>query len=228
MSGKSFLKRILHPLIILYAQIFLGNRQSSISFFKSLYWTISSKGAIILSKPSRIFARPINFQFLNNRSSLTLGLHFYSPVCSTVIRCHPQAKFIINGTVSLFKGVQICVCDKGVLSIGNNTYIEESRIQCRDRISIGNECAIAWGCQILDTDEHNLIFLDNNSINISHAPVEIGNHVWIGNNSIILKGVTIGDNSIIAAGSVVTHNIPANSIAGGIPAKIIRSNVDWK
>ena len=54
-------------------------------------------------------------------------------------------------------------------------------------------------------------------------PVTIGNDVWIGGNVTILPGVTIGDNCTIGAGSVVTRDIPANSIAAGNPAKIIRT-----
>lgn len=55
------------------------------------------------------------------------------------------------------------------------------------------------------------------------SPVKIGKNVWIGSNSTILPGVTIGDNAIIGAGSVVTKDIPADMIAVGNPAKVIRS-----
>ncbi len=54
------------------------------------------------------------------------------------------------------------------------------------------------------------------------APIKIGDNVWIGANSVILKGVTIGNNAIIAAGSIVTKDVPANAIVGGCPAKVIR------
>ena len=60
------------------------------------------------------------------------------------------------------------------------------------------------------------------------APIKIGNHVWIGVNCTILKGVTIGDGAIIAAGSVVTKDVPAHSLVGGVPAKVIRTDVEWK
>ena len=59
-------------------------------------------------------------------------------------------------------------------------------------------------------------------------PIKIGDHVWIGVNSVILKGVNIGDGSVIGAGSVVTRDIPARCLAAGIPARVIRSNIEWK
>lgn len=54
------------------------------------------------------------------------------------------------------------------------------------------------------------------------SPVRIGCNVWIGSHATILRGVTIGDNAVVAAGAVVTEDVPANTIVGGIPAKIIK------
>lgn len=59
------------------------------------------------------------------------------------------------------------------------------------------------------------------------GPITIGNNVFIGMRSIIMPGVTIGDNSVIGAGSVVSGHIPANSIAAGVPARIIKSTQDY-
>ena len=58
---------------------------------------------------------------------------------------------------------------------------------------------------------------------VGESPVIIGNNVWIGMRSIVLKGVTIGNNSIIAAGSIVTKDVPSNCLVGGNPAKFIKS-----
>lgn len=60
------------------------------------------------------------------------------------------------------------------------------------------------------------------------APINIGNHVWIGLRAIILKGVTIGDGAVIAAGAVVTNNVPANSVVAGVPARVMSENVNWE
>ena len=59
--------------------------------------------------------------------------------------------------------------------------------------------------------------------NMVIKPIKIGKRVWIGAHATILSGVTVGDNSIIAAGAVVTKDVPANSVVGGVPAKVIKT-----
>lgn len=60
------------------------------------------------------------------------------------------------------------------------------------------------------------------------APVTIGEHVWIGSRSIVMKGVTIGDGAIVAAGSVVTKDVPAGALVAGVPAQVVRDGVSWR
>jgi maltose O-acetyltransferase len=105
------------------------------------------------------------------------------------------------------------------VSIANNVYI------CADytSIKICSGSCIGSNVQIFDSDFH--VHDETGNINrsrLSHSkPVLIGKNVFIGNNVIILKGVIIGDNSTIGAGSVVTRNVPENSVFGGNPAKFI-------
>ena len=72
---------------------------------------------------------------------------------------------------------------------------------------------------VLATINHALAPHDRRNL---YAPIHIGKNVWIGSNATILQGVTIGDGSVIGAGSVVTKSIPENSVAVGVPAKVIR------
>lgn len=107
-----------------------------------------------------------------------------------------------------------------------DTYIGEGcRIQVYDEVRIGGGTVISWNVTIMDGDGHSLLCDGNDN---KPMPVIIGKNIWIGNNAIILKGVTIGDGSVVAAGSVLTKSVPSNSLVAGNPAKVIRSNINWK
>lgn len=149
----------------------------------SIWWSIGAQGLFLMSRDTKIHANRDNFSFGNSNSQFLLGLSYFasSPV---VIRCHKHAQIKIDGVVSIFRGTNITICDRGVLTLKNNTYINEnSKIHCRESISIGENCAISWGVNILDTDEHRIIRSD---VKNNKAPVVIGDHVWIGCRAIIL------------------------------------------
>jgi len=94
-----------------------------------------------------------------------------------------------------------------------------------NKIVIGNYVKIGGNCILIDTDAHNLDFSIRRGQYTDwgeSAPIVVEDDAFIGANCIILKGVTIGARSIIAAGSVVTKSIPADCVAGGNPARVIR------
>lgn len=97
----------------------------------------------------------------------------------------------------------------------------------KTNIVIGNDCMISNNIQIRSSDSHSIIDLNNNRLNYAQD-ICIGNHCWLGLNSIILKGTNIPDNSVVAAGSICTKNYKEeNTILAGIPAKIMKHNVNW-
>lgn len=105
--------------------------------------------------------------------------------------------------------------------IGDHVLISPGvRISAADSITISDSCMLASHAYITDSDWHGIY--DRSMPSGEVSPVKLEENVWIGDSSIICKGVTIGRNSIIGAGSVVTSNIPANVIAAGNPAKIIK------
>ena len=116
---------------------------------------------------------------------------------------------------------------EGTLTFGDNVGMSCSAFICHQTITIGNNVTIGGNTVIYDTDFHPLdpVIRQNNSLdinNVGKAPVLIGDNVFIGAHTTILKGVTIGDNSIVGACSVVTKSIPSNEIWAGNPARLIR------
>lgn len=119
------------------------------------------------------------------------------------------------------------------VKVGTNCFIMAVNL-----IKIGKDTAIADNVYIVDNNNHPINPIDRRIMRHTpvgsqermwkfsdNAPIIIGENVWIGNCVRINKGVTIGDNAIIAANSVVTKNVPANSIAAGNPAKIVKTDI---
>jgi len=115
--------------------------------------------------------------------------------------------------------VQLATQPSGTLVIGDYVGMNEGvSIMAVHEVTIGDYTLIADYVAIHDTDFHELA----PGVPVKTAPVRIGRNVWIGRNAIVLSGVTIGPNAVVAAGSVVTSDVPANTIVGGSPARVIR------
>ena len=110
---------------------------------------------------------------------------------------------------------------EGRVEIGDACLMSPgARISASDEVVLGNGCMMAHGSYITDSDWHGLY--DRVNRDGTPKPVRLGDNVWLGDRSTVLKGVTIGDNSIVAASSVVTKDVPANVIVAGNPAVVVR------
>ena len=119
----------------------------------------------------------------------------------------------------------IYIKDNATVKIGKETGISNAAIYASRRIEIGERVKIGGNVKIYDTDFHSLNYKERAMIDdpgIKSEPVYIANDAFVGAHSIILKGVVIGERSVIAAGSVVTKNIPADEVWGGVPARFIK------
>jgi acetyltransferase-like isoleucine patch superfamily enzyme len=114
------------------------------------------------------------------------------------------------------------------LLIGDDCGISNSTIVCQEKISIGSGVRIGGGCKIWDTNFHSLkaaYRLAELDSDISTSPIAIGDRVFLGAGSVVLKGISIGNDSVIAAGSVVVKDVPANEVWGGNPARFVKKLV---
>jgi acetyltransferase-like isoleucine patch superfamily enzyme len=134
----------------------------------------------------------------------------------------PGSRVVFGESVRLYERVRLNMDAPGaVVSIGSGTFLNTgTQFFCRQRITIGENCAVAGDVTIMDNDGHEL---DGTR---RCQPVTIGDRVWIGQGATILAGVNIGDGAVVAARAVVTHDIPAGRLARGLPAKDYRA-VMW-
>lgn len=142
---------------------------------------------------------------------------------TSILRMDEDSELTVEGIFKFYYGADIILFKGAKLFLGDNSFINsDCRIRCHKSISIGSNCAISHGFTLMDSDAH---YIDNNNHTL---PVIIGNHVWIGTNVTVLSGVSIGDDAIIAAGALVKHNVPAGAMVAGVPARIIKKNVEWR
>jgi acetyltransferase-like isoleucine patch superfamily enzyme len=144
------------------------------------------------------------------------------------------------GADSYVRGELLVFGNGGAIDIGRDCYVGDgTRIWSAASVRVGDRVLISHGVNIHDTNSHPLDpdqrhrhFLQivrpgmlppcDEQRDIKHAPVTIGDDVWIGFNATILKGVTIGRGAIVAACSVVTADVPAGAVVAGAPAEVIR------
>lgn len=118
----------------------------------------------------------------------------------------------------------IIIVKTGRLQIGRSAFIGFGTIiTCRDSITIGDHALIAEYVTIRDQDHRYGGGTPTARNGFDTAPIVIGNNVWIGAKATITRGVTIGNNAVIAAGAVVISDVPADTIVGGVPAKILKT-----
>ena len=109
------------------------------------------------------------------------------------------------------------------IRIGRGTAMSNNiSLVAMDSIDIGEKCLIGDLVTIMDSDFHRVDPAERWQGSDPAAGVRIGNNVWLGSRVIVLKGVMIGDNTVVAAGAVVVRSLPANVVAAGVPAKVIR------
>ena len=129
----------------------------------------------------------------------------------------------------VYAGSRINVNAGAKLSLGSGYMNHDCVIDCFDSISIGHHVVISERVVLRDSDNHSIQDMEAISSDESAviAPIVIGDHVWIGMNVIVLKGVTIGEGAIVAAGSVVNKDIPPHCLVAGVPAKVVKTDVTW-
>lgn len=138
-------------------------------------------------------------------------------------------RVVIGEKVRVLGGSILCDGQNCTINIGRETSIQSAHINAQEHseIRIGERCMFSANIVVRTSDSHTIYDVNTKKRLNPAKSVTIGNHVWLAASVYVLKGVTLGDNSIIGTGSIVTHDVPENSIAVGVPAKVVKHNVNW-
>lgn len=139
-----------------------------------------------------------------------------------------DSKLIFQGFTVISQGSVLRVDNNSTIVLGNDFYCNKNCfLRSSSLIKFGKNCSLGWNVQINNNDGHEITHDGHVSPQI--GDVIIGDYVWLTSNTIINKNISIADGCIIAQGAVVVKSIEQpKSLAGGIPAKIIQSNINWK
>lgn len=150
------------------------------------------------------------------------GFPFISKSKGSTIEIGRGCRFASRQTSNLMGVNHRCMLSTSspcsTLQIGDRCGFTGVTIWCFEKITLGNNVRVGANVTIMDGDAH-----QDDPRSGENSPITIEDNVWIGANTIVLKGVTIGRNTLIGAGSVVTKSIPANVLAAGNPCRVIRS-----
>lgn len=145
----------------------------------------------------------------------------------TIIHINKGAQLVFKGYARLAKGCAILV-EKGEMVFGHNMRFNgDCCLACNCSIIFDEDVVCGWNVQFLTNNGHAVII--DGVVKEQIKPIKVGKHVWIGSDSVIGKGVEIPDGCVLAHHSIVVKSLPLqNSLYGGYPAKMIKSNVTWK
>ena len=168
-------------------------------------------------KNLRLIGFPVIFRFPNSKIVMGKNIKINSSFLSNLL--------------GLYQRMIIIAKNGGRIKIGDNVGMSGSTIYAWDEITIGDNTIIGANCKIIDNDFHPIDTdvrrkdMQNHTVTADRVlkkPVHIGKNVFIGCNSLILKGTEIGDDCIVGAGSVVSGTFPPGSVIAGNPARVIR------
>jgi len=208
------------------ARLYKKCKQSNVSFLVVLVRYI-----YFLFFGKRIFAYKnctvIGLKNINTEGVLQVGIgqnSFMMNSDKTLLAIDGKLNIIGNSYIE--KGCRLDIGESAIVNL-NKVFINANCLfVIKNGLDIGEGSVVSWNCQFLDEDFHNITYENKTE---KSKKIVIGKHVWIGANSVIMKGISIADGCVIAANSIVTKSVEEqNVLIAGHPAKIIKREVEWK
>lgn len=160
-----------------------------------------------------------------NRHAARGGFFIRHPIEGEVLEALDEGRLVIGEGTKLEPGCWITLAPDARIEIGRGSFLNrETMLAAQELIEIGDHAMLANGCFVGDADHR----FDDPDMPITwqgftpRGPVRIGDNVWLGKGVVVQGGTTIGDRCVVGSNSVVTKDLPAATIAAGVPAKVLR------
>lgn len=180
-------------------------------------------------KIGRVYHGCIALPLPIRHNMLYLGHQGYEAVADNpgLIHIGKGGKLILEGTAKFGQGIRLWIDEGAVLTLGDNFYCNKNcLLRISENVSFGKDVLFGWNIELNTTDGHVVKHIDRENPN--HAPIVIGNHVWVASHVILGKGTVLPDDTIVAGSSLVNRAFSEkNTMLGGIPAKVLKSDVSW-
>jgi acetyltransferase-like isoleucine patch superfamily enzyme len=168
--------------------------------------------------------RPLN-RWRINRHAARGGFYVRHPVEGELLEALDEGRLVIGEGTKLEPGCWITMAPDARIEIGRGCFLNrETMLAAHELIEIGDHVMFANHCFVGDSDHR----YDDPDLPITwqgftpRGPVRIGDNVWLGKGTVVQGGRTIGDRCVVGSNSVVTKDLPAGTIAAGVPAKVLR------
>lgn len=194
------------------------------------YWreqgSFNSGSNKIIYRGSKIHSR-LQIKGTGNEVRVCEGAVLYD----SIIKVNGNGNKVILYDGAYLRGAEIYVENNNcTIEIGAKTYIgHHSHFACTEdgsTLKVGSKCMISSYVQVRTGDSHSILDMEGNRINPA-ADVRVGDHCWLGEGCHIMKGVTLERDTIVSTGAIVTKSAGPNVLLGGVPAKVLKENVNW-
>lgn len=213
---------------------FVHTREKVLSAYYSIYLNkknIFGNNNVVQFQLYRVrpFIKNVNFNIIGDDNIILISS--VVNIASTVINIRGFGSELIIHEDCCLRDSQLWIEDSQCkLCIGKNTEMVGAYVgvsEPKSSITIGEDCLLSPYVNVRNGDSHSILDV-NIQKRINYAKdVKIGNHVWIASRAWILKGVNVGNNSVIASSSIITKDVPENSMVAGIPGQVKRTNITW-